>query len=109
MQPAHRLIAVLALLFGQPLTKIVQLTLDDMAITEGRVMLRLGGDALELPEPVAALVTTFLADPRYRRNTAANPHTRWLFPGLAPGRLGEHDRPVLATSRRHGAPRRGRA
>ena len=86
MQPAHRLIAVLVLLFGQPITKIVQLTTDDVAITEDRVMLRLGGHALELPEPVAELVTTFLADPRYRRNTAANPKTRWLFPGIAPGR-----------------------
>jgi hypothetical protein len=107
-QPAHRLIAVLVLLFGQPPTKIVQLSLDDVTITDGRVMLRLGGDALELPGPVAELVTTFLADPRYRRNTAANPHSKWLFPGLLPG---QPLRPSSARRALHDAgipPRAGR-
>ena len=50
----------------------MRLTLDDVILNDDRVLLRLGGDGVELPEPVAALVTTFLADPRYRRNTAAN-------------------------------------
>lgn len=85
MQPAHRLVAVLVLLFGQSLSKIVRLTLDDVIVNDDRVLLRLGGDGVELPEPVAALVTAFLADPRYRRNTAANRDARWLFPGIKPG------------------------
>lgn len=85
MQPAHRLVAVLVLLFGQSLSKIVRLTLDDVIVNDDHVLLRLGSTGVELPEPVAALVTTFLADPRYRRNTAANPDTHWLFPGIKPG------------------------
>ena len=51
-----------------------------------RVVLRIGSIPIELPEPVAALARTLLADPRYRLNTAAHPHSPWLFPGTIPGR-----------------------
>ena len=84
---AHRLVAVLVLLFGQPISKIVRLRRDDVTVTADAVTLRLSDDPLTLPAPVAELMTAFLADPRYRRNTAANRDSPWLFPGTSPGRL----------------------
>ena len=83
---AHRLVAVLVLLFGQPISKIVRLRRDDVTVTADAVTLRLSDDPITLPAPVAELMTAFLADPRYRRNTAANPDSPWLFPGTSPGR-----------------------
>ncbi|GEL27147.1 hypothetical protein PSU4_61010 [Pseudonocardia sulfidoxydans NBRC 16205] len=47
--------------------------------------LRLGPYPVLLPEPLAELVRRLIADPRYRRNTAANARSRWLFPGATPG------------------------
>jgi hypothetical protein len=41
---------------------------------------------VELPEPVAALMTALLAEPRYRHNNAANTNSPWLFPGRNPCR-----------------------
>jgi len=73
---AHRLVAVLVLLFGQPISKIVRLRRDDVTVTADAVTLRLSDDPITLPAPVAELMTAFLADPRYRRNTAANRDSR---------------------------------
>jgi len=83
---SHRVIAVLVLLFGQALNQIVRLQVEDVVIDGDRTLLRLAHDTLEVPEPAATLLRGYLADPRYRRNTAAHIGTPWLFPGLMPGR-----------------------
>jgi hypothetical protein len=82
---AHRVVAVLVLLHGQPLTKIVRLRRDAVTVDGDRVELGLGHDALLLPPPAATLMKAFLEDPRFRHNTAANPDSPWLFPGTNPG------------------------
>jgi hypothetical protein len=82
----QRVIAVLVLLFGQPLNKIVRLRRAAVTIDGDQVKLTLGNEALLLPPPVAELITTFLDDQRLRRNTAANHDSSWLFPGIQPGR-----------------------
>jgi hypothetical protein len=82
----QRVIAVLVLLFGQPLSKIVRLRRNAVTIDGDQVKLTLGDEALLLPPPVAELMTTFIDDPRFRRNTAANHDSPWLFPGTQPGR-----------------------
>jgi hypothetical protein len=41
-------------------------------------------DWLDLPDPLAALVLRHVEN-RPNINTAANSHTRWLFPGRMPG------------------------
>ena len=64
--------------------KFAKLTLDDVVDDVDQVRLRLGTTAVLLPDPVAELLGTFLADPRYRRNTATNHNSRWLFPGNRP-------------------------
>jgi hypothetical protein len=69
-------------LFGQPLSRQVLLTVDDVERARGHVRLRLGNDPLELPEPLAGLVIR-LADERPRlATTGAGEPPRWLFPGF---------------------------
>jgi hypothetical protein len=60
-----RVAGTLLLLFAQPLSRQVLLTVDDVDQDGGRVTLRLGNDPLELPEPLAGLVVR-LADERPR-------------------------------------------
>lgn len=81
----HRVVAVLVLLFGQPLNKIVRLRREAVTVDGDQVAMTLGDEALILPPPVAELMTTFLSDPRFRCNTAANRDSPWLFPGTQPG------------------------
>lgn len=83
---SHRLIGLLVLLFGQPVSKIARLRTTNVILDEQRTALRLADDQLEVPEPVAALLRCYLTDPRYRCNTAAHLDSPWLFPGLMPGR-----------------------
>ncbi|MDP9317774.1 MAG: hypothetical protein M3O94_01625 [Actinomycetota bacterium] len=84
--PAPRLIGALVLLFGVSLAQITTLTLDDIVENTDGLRLRLGTEPVLLPEPIASLLRAFLADPRYRRNTATNRHSQWLFPGHRPGK-----------------------
>ena len=64
----------------------MQLTIDDVTNSDGRLRLFLGREQVEIPEPVDALVRRLVET---RRGKAAVGHTdahRWLFPGGAPGR-----------------------
>lgn len=84
--PAPALIGALVLLFGVSLGQITKLTLGDVVETDGELTLRLATDPVVLPDRVADLMRTFLADPRHRRNTLANQNSPWLFPGVRPGK-----------------------
>jgi integrase len=94
-----RVTATLILLYAQPLTRIVQLTLDEITTDGGTVFLRLGDPPTPVPEPFATLIRDYVAA-RPNTLTATNPASRWLFPGrragqpLHPdtisGRLGAH-------------------
>ncbi|MGP3965686.1 hypothetical protein ACTWPT_58065 [Nonomuraea sp. 3N208] len=87
--------ACLMLLFAQPITRIVRLTLDDLISLDGELHVRLGDPPTSVPEPFASLLLQ-LADERPHLNTATNPGARWLFPGRRadqpanPGTLREH-------------------
>jgi len=90
LDPVDRVAGALVVLYAQPMTRIVRLTTSDVLVADNKVLLRLGPDPLELPEPLASLIQTL---PRKRRDSTAqqlpNP---WLFPG---GHAGKH---ILATS-----------
>jgi hypothetical protein len=83
------------LLFAQPITRIVRLTLDDLISLDGELHVRLGDPPTPVPEPFASLLLQ-LTDERPHLNTATNPGARWLFPGRRadqpanPGTLREH-------------------
>lgn len=77
--------ACLLLLYAQPVTRLVRLTVDDVLCHDGQVSIRLGDPPTPVPEPFASMLTG-LAASRANMNTAANPACAWLFPG---GRAGQ--------------------
>lgn len=72
-------------MFGQPLSRIVRLPHDSVAVTADETSLRLGRHSLALPSEVATVVHDHLAHITKNRNEAGHPEQRWLFPGLQPG------------------------
>ena len=84
LDPADRVAGALVVLYAQPIARIITLTTADVVDTDGQVQLRLGPDALDLPEPFATLIRLL---PRRRRESSAqqvpNP---WLFAGTHAGR-----------------------
>ncbi|MFF0132024.1 hypothetical protein ACFYTG_41025 [Streptomyces mirabilis] len=79
-----RVAGVIVLLYAQPLTRIVRLTVDDVVHDGEAVLLRLGEPASPIPEPAASLLLDYIAD-RDHMNTATNQASPWLFPGRRSG------------------------
>jgi hypothetical protein len=79
-----RLAATLMLLYAQPLTKILRLTIDDVLHQDNEVSIRLGDPPTPIPPPLAGLLRTHI-DHRLNMTTATNPDARWLFPGRRGG------------------------
>lgn len=84
-----RVAGVIVLLYAQPLSRIVRLSVDEVIRDGDTVLLRLGDPASPVPAPVAALLLEHIAN-RDNMNTATNPASRWLFPGR---RAGQPSRP----------------
>jgi hypothetical protein len=82
--PRTRAGACLLLLFAQPVTRIVRLTIDDLITQDGQLLLRVGDPPAPVPEPFATLLVN-LAASRQNTDTATNPASRWLFPGRRAG------------------------
>jgi hypothetical protein len=82
---ATRAAVVLLLLFAQPLSRILRLTIDDLADdSNGGLLLQLGDPPSPVPEPFAGLLRQ-LADDREHAATPSWHAGRWLFPGRHPG------------------------
>jgi integrase len=79
-----RVAAILMLLYAQPLTRIVSLTLDDVAHEDGQVSIRLGDPPAPVPAPFAGLLLRHMGQ-RLNLTTATNADARWLFPGRRGG------------------------
>ena len=80
-----RAAACLLLLYAQPLSRILQLTADDVTCDEdGQTWLRLGDPPSPVPAPFDALLHQ-LAVGRHD-HTPANHASTWLFPGRNAGR-----------------------
>lgn len=90
-----RVAGVIVLLYAQPLTRIVQLTVDDVLHDGETTLLWLGEPASPVPASVAALLLAYIAD-RDNMNTATSQASRWLFSGR---RAGRPARPDHMTSR----------
>jgi hypothetical protein len=75
-----RLIGLLGLVFGQPLSRIVRLPRDSVTLTDGQASLRLGRHPFDLPPEVATVVHDHLAQLNEHRNEAAHSRPLWLFP-----------------------------
>ncbi|MCI2421123.1 hypothetical protein MOQ72_27135 [Saccharopolyspora sp. K220] len=79
-----RVVAILMLLYAQPLTRVLRLTVDDVLHENGEVSIRLGEPPTPVPEPFAGLLQQHIQQ-RLNLTTATNPDARWLFPGRRGG------------------------
>ncbi|MGH3901376.1 MAG: hypothetical protein ACRDTA_24615 [Pseudonocardiaceae bacterium] len=75
-----RVAGIIVLLYAQRLSRIVQLTIDDVIRSGDQVLLRLGEPPAPVPTTFAKLLLTWINE-RDNMNTATNPNSRWLFPG----------------------------
>ena len=86
LELTDRVAGCLVLLYGQQLSRIVAITVDQISTDDGEVHLRLGSDHVVLPEPLGGL-TLRLRSAGRRYVGAGTPTTSaWLFPGHLPGR-----------------------
>jgi integrase len=97
-----RAAACLMLLYAQPASRIVRLTIDDIVHDRDQILLRLGEPPMPLPGPLASLILELAAN-RQNMNTAANPTCRWLFPGKRAGQP-LHPKTLLALIHDLGVP-----
>lgn len=81
-----RVAGALLLLYGQQLSRITEITHDQITTRDGQVFLRLGRDDLHIPEPLAGLLTELARNGRRYVGVGSPATTRWLFPGMQPGR-----------------------
>ena len=79
-----RIAALILLLDGTPVSKISELTLDDVDTTPTRTTIKLGDLPDQYPKPSSPLFHQHLAD---RNHRTMNRHCPWLFPGT---RAGQH-------------------
>jgi len=85
MDLTDRVIALLVLLYAQPLIRVQRLTIDDITTDQaGQLLIRLGEPASPVPAPFDELVRQYLGA-RTNQTTATNPDSRWLFPGRRAG------------------------
>ena len=74
------------LLYAQPASRIVRLTLGHVHASDNEVRLQLGREPVLLPEPLAGLARQVAAT-RKGHAVIGDPGTSpWLFPGGRPGR-----------------------
>jgi len=81
---SHRLAALLLLIFAQPITRIVSMTIDDVNLDDAVARIRFADDWIELPPVVATLVVEHLAN-RAPTMTRAVDQSPYMFPGSRPG------------------------
>ena len=85
MELTDRVLALLVLLYAQPLTRIQQLTVDDITSgDDGQLLIRLGDPPTPVPAPFDQIIRQHVAA-RRNQMTAANTTSPWLFPGRASG------------------------
>jgi len=104
-----RVAGCLILIYGQPLTRILALTIDHVAADGDRVSIRLGLEPVELPEPLAQLTARLARNPAGRASTAiAGASPAWLFQGMRVGEPLSHSRAARRLKRLDVRPLRGR-
>jgi len=72
-------------LYGQPISRIATMRMDEFREDHDRPEVKLGKDWADIPEPAAAVIRVHLAA-RPGLTTAANPDSPLAFPGRMPGR-----------------------
>ena len=86
LKPEDRLAGLLVLLYAQGATAISRMTVEQIRLSADGVHLRLDRVPIQLPEPVAALARTVVANRKGHATIGARQPSPWLFPGGQPGR-----------------------
>ncbi len=81
-----RLAGLLLLLYAQGASTISHLTVDQVHIHDRTVRIHLGRAPIHLPDPVAELARTVVANRKGHATIGARRPSPWLFPGGQPGR-----------------------
>ena len=85
MELIDRVLALLVLLYAQPLARIQHLTCADVTTDDqGQMLVRLGTPPAPVPAPFDAVFGQYLTA-RGNLMTATNPASSWLFPGRRAG------------------------
>ena len=80
-----RVAGCMVLLFGQPQSKIVAMTTDQIKHTGDTVTIRIGRHDIPVPDPLGKLLLQLIHDRKTHLSVGTPIHTRWLFPGGLPG------------------------
>jgi hypothetical protein len=87
IETADRVAGCLVLLYAQPLSRVATMTVDAITNTDAGVSVRLGAQALIVPEPLGTHVTALVGTGRaHHIGIGSVAQSRWLFPGHLPGR-----------------------
>ncbi|SHY39354.1 Fis family transcriptional regulator [Mycobacteroides abscessus subsp. bolletii] len=84
LSPRIRAAAILVLVFGQQIERVVKLTWNDVAVTEELVTVKLADMPIALPPPLDEPIRQLCDDPGFGL-TAAHPNSNWVFRGVKPG------------------------
>jgi hypothetical protein len=82
---SDRVAGCLVLLYAQPLSRIRNLTLDDLDQRHDGLWIRFRRHHVPLPEPASTLTAQLAAGRRRNLATMHNPTSPWMFPGRAAG------------------------
>jgi hypothetical protein len=85
VKPEDRVAGLLVLLYAQPASRIVRLTLDHVHTSDNEVRLQLGHEPILLPEPLDGLVRQVAATRKGHATISDPGASPWLFPGGRPG------------------------
>lgn len=86
IEVTDRVAGSLLLLFGQNMTRIAALTTSQVTSRHDGVTIQLGRHDLPVPRPLGDLLLTLIADGKPYIGIGSPPGSKWLFPGLLPGR-----------------------
>ncbi len=87
IEVTDRVAGSLLLLFGQNMTRIAALTTSQVTSSREGVTIQLGRHDLPVPRPLGDLLLKLIADGKPYTGIGSPPgNSKWLFPGLLPGR-----------------------
>lgn len=103
--PEVQVAALFLLLYGQPLTRIARMRLEQIHDADGRLTVTFADDRLEIPPPFDATVRAHL-NALPNTNTSTHRQNTWLSPGAQPGQH-MHQGTIMDRLREHGIDLRG--
>lgn len=86
LKPEDRFAGLLVLLYAQNPASICRMVIDNIDTTSDPVSLHLGRAPIQLPEPVAEIARSVVANRKGHATIGALAPSPWLFPGGQPGR-----------------------